>query len=265
MQRIDFIGIDWQRDFVSPTGALSVPGANEDAKRVANLLRRGGKKFSNIYMSLDSHQVLQIFHPAWWLNQNNQHPNPFTPISAQEVRDGVWRAAKRSLQSWSLEYCETLEKQGRYGLFIWPYHCLLYTEGWLIEEEIANTLRDWEADNLRRVNFIVKGNNPMVEHYSVFQAEVQTGDHDTQLNSTIISSIEEADEIVLTGEALSHCLAWSGRDLIANFSDPSTINRMVLLTDASSSVTGFEAQGETFIEDMKKMGMRMSTTVDYLA
>jgi nicotinamidase/pyrazinamidase len=266
MKNLHLIGIDWQQDFVLPTGALAVPGAEDDAKRLATLINRLSKKITHTHFSLDSHQVNQIFHPSWWVDKNNQHPNPFTPISAQEVTDGVWRATKKGCQAWSEEYTRTLEAQGRYGLFIWPYHCLLYTEGWMVYNKIGEALRSWELDNFKRVNFIVKGNNPWVENYSVFQAEVtRPEDPSTQLNPDIISTIQEADEIILTGEAGSHCLAWSVKDLANNFSDESYIKKLVLLTDTTSPVTGFEKQQEDFISEMTQKGMRTTTSADYLA
>jgi nicotinamidase/pyrazinamidase len=266
MKRIDFLGIDWQYDFVNKKGSLSVPGADEDAKRVANLINRIGKKFTNMYFSLDSHQYNQVFFPTFFLDKNNQHPNPFTPISHQEIVDEVYRATKRSMQDWALEYTKQLEDKGRYTLFLWPFHTIVGTEGWSLDVNIANAIKKWEVDNFRRVNFIVKGNNPYVENYSVFQAEViRPDDPNTQLNSQIVNAIQEADEIVLTGEALSHCVAWSVTDLANNFSSDEYIKKLVFLTDASSSVPGFEQQGEDFVKEMTKRGMRTSTTIDYLS
>jgi len=49
-----------------------------------------------------------------------------------------------------------------------------------------------------------------------------------------------------------------------NFSDPSYIKKFVLLTDCTSSVTGFEKQGEDFVKSMIAKGMRTSTSKDFL-
>ena len=54
------------------------------------------------------------------------------------------------------------------------------------------------------------------------------------------------------------------RDIADGFSDASYIEKLVLLTDATSPVTGFEAYQDDFIRDMTARGMKTSTTVDIL-
>jgi len=70
--------------------------------------------------------------------------------------------------------------------------------------------------------------------------------------------------VLWTGEALSHCLANTFRDVAANFSNPEYVKKMTLLTDATSSVPTFEKYGEDFIKEMTAKGMKLSTTTDIL-
>ena len=115
-------------------------------------------------------------------------------------------------------------------------------------------------------DFVTKGSNPWTEHFSAVQAEVpDPADPGTQVNTGLIHTLEEADIILLAGEALSHCLAHTVTDVATHFADPRYVNKMVLLTDASSPVTGFEAQGDTFLRELKGRGMRTATTRDFLA
>jgi nicotinamidase/pyrazinamidase len=71
---------------------------------------------------------------------------------------------------------------------------------------------------------------------------------------------------VVCGQALSHCVNFTVRDIagrvVENGQSPSFI---YLLSDASSSVPGFEASGQQFIDDMKSIGVNVTTTTEFVA
>ena len=69
--------------------------------------------------------------------------------------------------------------------------------------------------------------------------------------------------VALSGQALSHCVANTVRD-IADAFNPKNIRKLVLIEDTSSSVPGFEALGQQFIADMQKRGMRTIKAADFL-
>jgi nicotinamidase-related amidase len=127
---------------------------------------------------------------------------------------------------------------------------------------------EWENE-FAIVDFVTKGSNPWTEHYSAVQADVpDPNDPDTQLNQRLISTLQNADTILLSGEARSHCLANTVRDIANNFGEEN-IKKMVLLTDATSDVgdmpgsTMFKDMGEGFVKEMTKRGMKLSTTKDF--
>ena len=70
---------------------------------------------------------------------------------------------------------------------------------------------------------------------------------------------------LFAGEAGSHCLANTVRDIANNFGDDSYVRRLVLLEDATSPVPGFEAFQTDFIREMRGRGMQITTTNDFLA
>ena len=75
-------------------------------------------------------------------------------------------------------------------------------------------LLDWERDNYAAVDIVTKGSNYFVEHFSAVQAEVvDPTDPSTQINTDLISTLMEADEILIAGEAGSHTLADTVRDI----------------------------------------------------
>ena len=90
-------------------------------------------------------------------------------------------------------------------------------------------------------------------------------DPGTQINTRFIQTLLEADLVAIAGEAGSHCLANTVRDIARNFGDDSYIQRLVLLEDATCPVPGFEALQSNFVKEMRARGMQVSTTQDFLS
>ena len=69
--------------------------------------------------------VFQIFHPAWWVDEQGKHPAPLTPIFHDEVRKpGKWSAVAPP-EGEPRVRASSLEATGKYVLTVWPYHTLL--------------------------------------------------------------------------------------------------------------------------------------------
>lgn len=263
--KIDLIAIDPQNDFCNPNGSLFVPGAQEDMKRLAGMVHRLKDKLHDIHVTLDSHRKVDISHPMWWKNSSGAHPNPFTVITAADVKAGTWTTSLPSSYKRSLKYLQDLEAGKRYPHVIWPYHCLIGDEGHNVVPELSAALHEWE-DRYAMTDFVTKGSNPWTEHFSAVQAEVpDPEDPSTQVNAQFIQTLENADVILVAGEALSHCLANTVRDIVNNFSNPKYVEKLHLLTDASSNVPSFDQYGSDFLRDLQAKGMKVTTTKDFLA
>ncbi|MEP7294224.1 MAG: hypothetical protein ABI835_20720, partial [Chloroflexota bacterium] len=117
--------VDMQVDFVHTDGALSVPGAVEDTRRVIEWIFRNLSEITAIAASLDSHLPISIFFPTWWVDQQDRHPQPYTVIRSDDVLAGRWMPLYEPI--WSSEYCQKLEAQSKKELMIWPYHTLIGT------------------------------------------------------------------------------------------------------------------------------------------
>lgn len=263
-KKIHLLIVDPQNDFCDPKGSLYVKGANEDMKRVADMINRLGSKIFDVHTTIDSHTVNHIAHGYMWVDSNGKNPPPFTLISVSDVENGVWNPASPNLRKRFLEYVRSLERNGRYVLCIWPPHCIIGSWGHGIYPELLNAINKWEINEKAWGNFVTKGSNPLTEHYSALQADVpDPADPSTQINTGLIEILKEADVLLISGEALSHCVASTITD-IANAFDPENIKKFVLLEDASSNVAGFEHLGEKFVKDMVSRGMQISTTTDFL-
>jgi len=203
--------------------------------------------------------LIHIAHPGFWVNSKGLNPNPFTLITEDDVKNGVWRAFNPAWQGRAVNYVETLKKNGRYVLCIWPPHCLIGTWGHSIVPSVARALYEWESD-FNRVEFVAKGSNLFTEHYSGVQADViDDQDPSTALNTRLIDALNEADEILITGEALSHCVANTIRDIAAQFG-ADQVKKFTLLQDTCSNVGGFEKMGQDFVKEMVAKGMRITDT-----
>ena len=293
---VQLIVVDPQNDFCvaddghGHKGTLVVPGGYEDMVRVAGLVRRIGPKLDDIHVTLDSHRAVGIERPRWWKRvSDGAHPAPFTALGihpdgrrvvkidfstgAPVFTDEEYTTTIPSFLhrggptgKGSFGYLQALAANGRYPHVVWTVHCVIGTWGHNVVPELSEALCEWEQEQLATVNYVTKGSNPWTEHFSAVKAEVlDPSDPGTQVNTQLIQTLEMADLIALTGEALSHCVANTGRDIAACFSDPQYVKKLVLLTDASSNVGGYNFLGDAFVQEMKAKGMQFSTTTDFLA
>ena len=261
---VQLLTIDPQNDFCDSAGSLFVPGAEEDMKRLAAMVRRAGNKLNDIHVTLDSHRTVDVAHPVFWKDSAGKHPNPFTIITVQDVENGTWQATNPGFAARALEYVKQLESNARYPLCIWPEHCIIGSWGHSIYPELSDALIDWERERFAIVDYVTKGSNVFTEHYSAVQADVpDPTDPSTMLNARLIDILQTADIVAITGEALSHCVANTVNDIIDNFGYEN-VKKLVLLEDTTSSVLRFEQQGEDFVKKAVAKGMQVSTSIDFL-
>lgn len=244
--------------------ALPVPGAHADMLRLAALIDAGGGGIDRIVVTLDSHQRVDIAHPTFWQTGDGAAVTPFTAITAAQVRAGAYRPRDAAALPRALAYLDALEQAGRYTLMVWPVHCEIGSWGHNVHAAVRAAYNRWEERRLAVVQKVTKGENPWTEHYSALRAEVpDAADDDTQLNTALIASLDQADRIVIAGEASSHCVKATVEHLAQHL--PSRrLDKLVLLTDAMSPVTGFEAQAAAFLSDLRRQGACLATCADVL-
>jgi nicotinamidase/pyrazinamidase len=293
--------VDPQNDFCiaddgfGNKGALVVPGADADMVRLSAMITRLGTRIDDISVTLDSHQTIGIERPRWWKRvSDGAEPAPFTclgihPDGRRIVAYVVGGSNPNAFGmspteeayttympemlhqggptgKGSFGYLQALAARGRYPHIVWTEHCRVGSWGASIVPVLDRALYTWERNEFGRINYIAKGNNPWTEHFSGVAAEVpDPADPSTQMNTQLIQTLEQATKIAVTGEALSHCVANTGRDIGDAFSDPRYIEKLVLITDCSSNVGGFDFLGTAFVNDLKAKGMQLSTSVDFLA
>jgi len=262
--RVALILVDMQRDFVHRDGALYVPGALEDCRRIVEWIYRHVAAISKIFVSLDSHYPLQIFFPTWWRDADKRHPAPNTVISAEDVHAGRWQPVYE--REWTSQYVDQLENQHKKQLMIWPFHTLVGTAGHSLSPALYEAICYHSAARQAQPELIIKGEIAKTEHYSILEPEVKVADHPGgQLNAKLLGELEQFDLVYIAGEAKSHCVLETVNSMMRHFrGQPHVISRLRILEDAMSSVLvpgiDFEAMTNAVLEEHKTRGLSLVTT-----
>lgn len=248
-----FLIIDAQFDFCHPDGALFVPGAEQDIDRMANLIQQHGNQIDHIVVTLDTHHTLDIAHPGFWQDASGTHPAPFTRITGDDVDAGRW-TPRFSVEK-AKKYVHDLEADGQFDHFIWPEHCLIGSRGAALHDTLLNALKSWS--HLRNQDYVAiqKGLYPLSEHFGIFRAQVpDPAVAETQLNTSLIADLARFDTVYLMGEAKSHCVANSLKQIL-NFA-PELASKLVVVTDCMSDVAGLGHLAEPIYAEAKARSVR---------
>ena len=103
--------------------ALPVPGAHADMQRLAAFMRRHVEAIDDITLTLDSHQRLDIAHPGFWRRADGAALNPFTTITAPQVRCGEFaprRAAATACAPAPSTWWRICRRAGPSAWCCWP-------------------------------------------------------------------------------------------------------------------------------------------------
>jgi len=247
--------IDPQNAFCDPTGELYVGGAEADMQRLADFVRRRAKDIRQIVVTLDSHNKIHIAHPIWWIDADGKPPAPFTRISIQDVEAGRYRAANPGHREWTRTYMETIGEH-----VIWPYHCLIGTWGHQVFAPLLDVLNNWR-ERFHDLDFVMKGSNRFTENFSAIRPLVAVPDDPfTQINHSLLQTLDMADRIWVAGEAASHCVADTVEDVLRYSQNPEIARKIVLFADAMSPVAGFEERAAAFLERMRAAGIAVMET-----
>jgi len=262
--KIHLLLIDAQKDFCFPKGTLYVggrkgDGAIEDSKRIAEFIYRNLGVITEITPTMDTHFRHQIFFPSFWQDKDGKALAPHTVVKSEEIRAGnvkpnpavaaiVCGGNYGWLMSYVRHYCETLEKAGKYNLYLWPYHCLLGTSGHTLVGVIEEARSFHAFARTGTAGVEVKGGNLLTENYSVLSPEVLTtheGKPIAQRNTRFIKTLLEADAVVIAGQAASHCVKSSIEDLLTaiNAQDPKLVKKVYVLKDCMSAVAVPDGKG----------------------
>ncbi len=254
--KLALVLIDVQNTFCIPdfelyVGGRSGSGAVDDNARLVEFIYRNLALISHVYLTLDTHQVAQIFHPIFLVNEHGENPQPYTLITAEDIREGRWKfnhqlAGEMKIspeegQSLLEHYTNQLAEKEKFDLTVWPYHAMLGGIGHALVPAVEEAVFFHALTRYAQPEIEIKGTNPFLEHYSAIGPEVLTGPQGKQLadkSEKILRMVEQYEAVVIAGQAKSHCVAWTISDLLAQIqaSDPNLAGKVYLLEDCTSPV-----------------------------
>ena len=267
-QKIHLVIIDMQIDFCHAQGSLHVPGAGGDIQRTIEFIYNNAERITHITCSLDSHLPHQVFHPAWWADANGNHPAPFTMITYDDIKNGRWRPLIEPEQS--TNYVKTLEEQAKKTLTIWPYHVMMGGIGNALDPELWTAVIWHSLARKTQPTWLTKGSIPQTEHYSIIQPEVPVPNHPLgSKNKAFLNTLDDADMIIIAGEAESHCVLETVEDLVEDFADkPGALQKIYFLRDCTSPVqhpdVDFHAIALNRFAEFEKLGVNFVDSTDRL-
>ncbi len=280
--KIALVAVDVQNTFCIPgfelyVGGRSGTGAVDDCRRLCEFIYRNLNRLTQIVPTMDTHQAIQIFHSLYLINDQGESPAPFTLISDEDVRNGVWKfnpalafnlgiraeEGQRLLE----HYTRQLKASGKYDLTIWPYHAMLGGIGHALVSAVEEAIFFHTLARLSQPEFLLKGNLPFTEHYSVLGPEVRVGPDGQSLGAKsdkIIKKLEAFDAVIIAGEAKSHCVAWTITDLLDDIRarDQRLAEKVYLLEDCTSPVVipgaiDYTAQADAAFRRFADAGMHV--------
>jgi nicotinamidase-related amidase len=287
--RICLVAVDVQNTFCLPgfelyVGGRSGTGAIDDNRRLCEFIYRHLHRITQICPTMDTHQLLQIFHPIFLVDVKGNHPAPFTLISEKDLSDGRWKFNPRLSKSLGitpeygqnhlLSYAKNLRESGKYELTIWPYHAMLGGIGHALVAAVEEAVFFHSVARYSQPVFEVKGKNPLTEHYSVLGPEVLEGPDQEPIarrDMEFIDLLLRFDAVIIAGQAKSHCVAWTISDLLENIrtKDKRLARKVYLLEDCTSpvvipGVVDYTGQAEAAFKRFADAGMNVVRSTDPL-
>jgi nicotinamidase-related amidase len=280
--------VDCQNTFCIPGFELFVGGASgvaavEDNVRLCRFIYENLGVITKICLTLDTHNPVQIFHPAFWIDDKGESPAPLTTITREDIDKGVWRPSPAaedpdrgwttdSLTEYARHYVDELARTGRYELIIWPYHAVIGGIGHAIVSAVEEAVFFHAIARNAAPRIVMKGENPFTEHYSALCPEVVT-DHQGKAvatkNAAFLEELLGFDALIIAGQAKSHCVAFTVESLLSELqiTDPTRAANVYLLEDCASPVVIPGAVDFTELADeayrrFAQAGMRIVRSTD---
>lgn len=285
-RRVQLLLVDVQNTFCIPGFELFVSGrsgnaAVQDNRRLTKFIYRNLGRITEITLTMDTHQAMQIFHAIYLIDEDGNHPDPYTLVSAQDVREGKWAFNPAGAEVLGIEpekgqrdllhYVKTLEKSGKHQLTIWPYHAMRGGIGHAIVPAVEEAVFFHSAARYAQPNFEIKGMNPFTEHYSVIGPEVledARGDRIAARNQAFLHRLQSFDVTLIAGQAKSHCVASTISDLLEDIQgvDASLAEKVYLLEDCTSPVVvpgmDYTDEANSAFARFAEAGMKIVKSID---
>jgi nicotinamidase-related amidase len=287
--RVCLLAVDLQNTFCTPGFELFVAGrsgtaAVDDNRRLCEFVYRNVGAITQIVASLDTHHAMQVLHAIWLVDEQGEHPTPFTLVSAADIENERWRMNPAVATALGLDagyarrhlvhYTRRLAEGGKYDLTFCPYHAMLGGIGHALASPVEEAIFFHGIARYSMPGFEVKGDNPLTEHYSMLGPEVTDGPDGDRLgarNTALIERLLTFDAVIVAGQAKSHCLAWTIDDLLKDDGVRERLApRTYLLEDCTSPIVvpgavDYTDEADAAFERYAAAGMHVVRSTDPIA
>jgi nicotinamidase-related amidase len=155
-------------------------------------------------------------------------------------------------------------------LVVWPYHVPIGGIGSALDPELWSAVFWHSIARRSQPSFWTKGSIPRTEHYSILRPEV-TVDNEAcgSLNREFVDLLDRYDYLLIAGEAETHCVLETVRDLIELLGGaPDRLSRILVLRDCMSPVRhpqiDFHALALEQFREFERQGVRFIRSCDPL-
>jgi nicotinamidase/pyrazinamidase len=197
----------------------------------------------------------------------------YANVLTTTTQDGSSSSSSKKFDwtKYCIEYTSQLEAKGRFQLCIWPEHCLIGSTGHGLVDVVLQAALDWSQITGHSIEWVMKGQNILTEMYSAMAAEVPITTATAfceDLQADLVGSSSEDSRrghgrrLLVCGQASSHCVNHTVRDIVAHWPADRRNDEIVVLSDCTSAVPGFETAAELFRADMTAAGVQFLTSTD---
>jgi len=202
-----------------------------------------------------------------FINSEGQHPEPFIQIHLEDVFSGTWQVINIDWYTIVVQYLKFLQEQGK-SLTIWPPHCIVGSSGHAICPVVNEAIIKWEMEFNWSAVRLLKGLSQDSDQFSIFHP-VFASLADRKEAIDLASKFAESDLLLVCGEAASHCVIESLESYYSiceryQLRELGTHRQVILLTDATSSVPGYEEETQKRLDKLQEKGLLFSTVKEIL-
>lgn len=261
--------IDLQEDFCNKDkGSHFIEGADVAAVKASGFLDANIDSVDAVVFFNDSHNVVDISHPTYWVDVEGNHLEPYTTVSHKEARGrrytaympGVPEEVLLEKHKLAVEYLKDLESIGKKHT-IWPEHCVAGTFGYSIEEKLMNSTLEWSRKKGRDIVTLNKGMYPHNENFGALEAAVPDANvpETTSIGShNVMGYLDNFQTVYVFASDVNGCFVHT-LEQIMNLTthDPmfaDLITRYKIVEDVMGDSKRDETKNKAILDKAKKMG-----------
>ena len=273
---LNLVIIDFQNDFCDlPNSYISnhyipslpITGSHFSALHTTKLIYYLIENINSIQVFLDTHQRYDIGHFDFWSIKGVTPILKITEITKQDFENNLFTPIQ-DVEVEVMDYFNKLETININSIWVYPPHCIYGTIGHNIHPNISAAIACWEIENTKNTKYILKGTEPISEHYSGLKAVYpEINKPSTLMNLEAVNKYLNNKVTVFVGQASTHCVPQHIQDAIDYIQESKKdfdFSRFIILTDCMNPIPGFEYRYDNFINIVKSLGVRVMTSLELI-